>query len=174
MLEKNNTYKVLKIFLDSPTDSFRLREISRLAKISPPSVMIYLKKFEHNGLIKKQIKRDVPFYSALRDNSAFILYKKISALFELNTSGLVDYLWEKTSPEAIVLYGSHARGESIEDSDIDIFILGKEKPVKLDDFEKMLGRKIHILFNQALKNVSKELRNNILNGMILKGYLPAC
>ena len=54
MLDKYNKYKLLKLFLDSPTDSFRLREIARLTKISPPSVMNYLKDFEKEGLIKNK------------------------------------------------------------------------------------------------------------------------
>ncbi len=171
MLNKYNRYKLLKLFLDSPTESFRLREIARLSKISPPSAINYLKEFDKDGLIKKHIKRDVPFYSAMRDSSNFILYKKISILFELNNSGLVDNLWDKLSPEAIILYGSFAKGESIENSDIDLFILGKSKNIELIDFEKKLGKNIHLFFKESLKEIPGELKNNILNGIILKGYL---
>ena len=46
MLNKYNRYKLLKIFLFNPTESFRLRELSRLSKISPPSVVNYLKEAE--------------------------------------------------------------------------------------------------------------------------------
>lgn len=171
MLEKYNRYQILKVFMDSPNEKFGLRETARLSKVSPPSVMAYLKEFEAENLIKKEIKRKIPFYSANRDNPNFILYKKISILFELNKTGAIDYMWEKTAPEAIVLYGSFAKGESIEDSDIDLFILGKEKRINLTEFEKKLGKKIHVLYENSLGNVSKELRNNILNGIILKGYI---
>src|SRR3989344_4249343 len=131
MLDKYNRYKVLKLFLDFPTDSFRLREIARLTKISPPSIMNYLKEFEKSGLIKKETKRDIPFYTAIRDNPDFVIYKKISIIFELNKSSLIDYIWDKVSPQGIVLYGSFAKGESIESSDIDLFILGKEKKIEI-------------------------------------------
>jgi len=171
MLEKYNRYKLLKLFLDSPTESFRLREIARLTKISPPSAMNYLKEFENDGLIRKQIKREIPFYTAIRDSSDFTLYKKISIVFELNNKGLIDYLWDKLSPQAIVLYGSFAKGESIENSDIDLFILGKAKNIELASFEKKLNKKIHLLFKESIKEIPKELKNNVLNGMILKGYI---
>src|SRR3989344_3776573 len=108
MLQNYNKYKLLKIFMESPTDSFRLRELSRLSKISPPSVMIYLKEFEKEGIIKKYEKRGIPFYQSLRENKEFILWKKLSIIYELETSGLVDFLWESISPEAIILYGSYA------------------------------------------------------------------
>jgi len=171
MLEKYNRYKLLKLFLDSPTESFRLREISRLIELSPPSIINYLKEFEEEGLVKRMVKRDVPFYSAMRDNPKFIEYKKMSIIFELNYIGLINYLWDKLSPEGIVLYGSFAKGESIEDSDIDLFILGKDQEIKVDTFEKKLNKKIHILFKKSMKDVPNELKNNILNGFVLKGYI---
>ena len=171
MLDKYNRYKLIKMFLDSPTESFRLREIARLTKISPPSVMVYLKEFEKEGLVNKQIKRSIPFYNAIRDSSNFILLKKISILFELNKSGFIDYLWDKLSPEAIVLYGSFSKGESIEGSDVDLFILGKEKNLELADFEKKLSKKIHLFFKESLKEIPSGLKNSILNGIILKGYV---
>jgi len=171
MLKKYNKYKLLKIFLDFPTESFRLRELSRLSSIAPLSVMNYTKEFEQEGLIKKYEKRRIPFYQAIRDNEKFILYKKISIIYELNDSGLVDFLWEKLSPDAIVLYGSHAKGEAVEDSDLDIFIIGKEKTINLDEFEKKLNKRIHLMFEKDTKKIPKELKNNLINGIVLKGYL---
>jgi predicted nucleotidyltransferase len=170
MLENYNRYKLLKIFLYNPTESFRLRELSRLSKISPVSVINYLKEFEKQELIKKYDKRGIPFYQAVRDNEKFKLFKKISIIYELNVSGLVDYLWEKSSPEAIILYGSYAKGESIEDSDIDLFVIGVETKVNLGEYEKKLGKNIHLICD-SIKNISKELKNNLINGIVLKGYL---
>jgi len=169
MLQKYNRYNLLKIFLDSPTESFRLRELSRMSKISPVSVMNYLEEFEKGELIRKYQKRGIPFYIGERDNEKFILYKKISIIYELNESGLVDFLWDKLSPEAIILYGSHAKGEAVEDSDLDIFIIGREKEIKLDEFEKKLSKKIHLMFD-SVKHIPKELKNNLVNGIVLKGY----
>ena len=126
----------MKIFLDNPTESFRLRELSRLGKISPPSIMNYLKEFEEQELVKKYEKRGIPFYQALRTDENFILYKKISVIYELNNSGLVEFLWQELSPEAIILYGSYAKGESTENSDIDIFVIGKEKNLHTVQFPR--------------------------------------
>jgi len=173
MLKKYNRYKLLKVFLDSPTESFRLRELSRLSNISPLSVMHYLKEFEEEELIRKYEKRGIPFYKAIRDNEKFVLYKKLSIIYELYESGLVDFLWDKLSPEAIILYGSHAKGESIEESDIDIFAIGKEKKLNLEEFEKKLNKTIHLMFKKDVKKIPKELKNNLINGIILKGYFKA-
>lgn len=171
MLVKYNRYKLLKIFLFNPTEEFRLRELSRLSGISPPSVMVYLREFESGGLIKSYVKRGIPFYKAEINNEKFRENKKLSILFELNESGLVNFLWDNLSPKAIILYGSFAKGESTEDSDLDLFVIGKHKQINLDKYEKKIGVKIHLMFEDDLKKIPKELKNNLINGIVIKGYL---
>ncbi len=100
----------------------------------------------------------------------FKQYKKIGILFELHRSGLIEFLWGVLSPEAIILYGIHAKGEAVEDSDIDIFIIGKEKKIDIKEFEKKIGKGIHLMFERDVKKISKELKNNLINGVVLKGY----
>lgn len=175
MLQNYNKYKVLKVFLDSPLHGFQLREISRLAKIAPTSVKKYLEEFQKKDIIRKSIKKNYTFYmyKANRENEEFIFLKKVSTLIELNYSGLIEYLWENLSPEAIILYGSYVRGEAIDDSDIDLFIIGNEKKLELKKYEKLIGKKIHLMFKKRFNLLNKELKNNLINGIILKGYLEA-
>jgi len=171
MLEKNNKYKVLKVFLFNPTESFRLRELSRITKISPPSVINYLKELEKKGLIGSYVKRDIPFYKAERDNEDFKQYKRIAVQYELHKSGLIEHLWQKLSPDVIILFGSFSLGEDIENSDIDLFVQCPEKKLDLKEFGKKLGREINIFYEDNFSRLSKELKNNIINGIVLKGYL---
>ncbi len=171
MLQNYNRYNVLKVFLDRPTEELRLREISRLSELSPPSVMNYLKEFISQGMIERYEKRGKPFYKAERDNNDFKFYKKIGILFELHNSGLIEFIWKKLSPEAIILYGSHSKGDAIEDSDIDLFIIGKEEKIDIGKFEEKLEKNIRIMFKKDIKKIPKELKNNLINGFILKGYL---
>jgi len=173
MFRDYNRYKVLKVFLDSPTESFGLREISRIAGVAPPSVINYLKEFEEEELISRIVKKINPEYTAKRENEKFKLYKKISIIYELHESGLISFLWNKISPEVIILYGSYAKGESIGESDIDIFIIGKKKDLDLKSFEKKLGKEIHLMFDDKVKNIPNELKNNLINGIVLEGYFKA-
>ena len=83
---------------------------------------------------------------------------------------MTNFLWDELSPKAIILYGSFAKGESLEESDIDLFVIGKERKIKLEEFEKKLGRKIHLMFDDNPKNIPNELKNNLINGVVLKGY----
>ena len=93
-------------------------------------------------------------------------------MYELEESGLIEFLWQELCPEAIILYGSYAKGESINSSDIDLFIIGKEKKIKISEYEKKLGKEVHLMFNDA-KKIPKELKNNLINGIVLRGYFKA-
>ena len=93
-------------------------------------------------------------------------------MFKIKDSGLLDYLIKLFYPQSIVLYGSYLKGEDIETSDIDLFILTKaEKNVDLEKFEKLLKRKIHLLILSDMKKLTRELKSEVINGFILHGYL---
>ena len=118
----------------------------------------------------KKIEKNNVFYKANRENEKFSLQQKITTLYELENYGIIDYLWEKTCPETIILFGSHAKGEAINDSDIDLFIIGKQIKIDVSSYEKKLGKELHIFFEKDIKNIPKELKNNLINGIVLRGY----
>lgn len=169
MLKQNNKYKVLKIFLYNPTESFRLRELSRKVGIAPLSLSNYLKQLHQEGLININTKDRINFYRAQRDSIKFSRYQKISIQYELYESGIVDRIWDELHPKAIILYGSYAKGEAIENSDIDLFVMCKEKNLDLTGYQKKLGKEIHLMFKLGDK-IPNELKNNLANGIILRGY----
>ena len=63
------------------------------------------------------------------------------------------------------------KGDDIENSDIDIFVQAKEKGLNLVEYEKTLNRKISLFFKENFSKLNAELKNNIINGIVLKGYL---
>ena len=170
MLQKYNTYRILRLFFDSPKKSFQLREISRILKLGLPSVKNHLEELEKEGFVEKKKGNIYDNYVAIREEK-FKTYKKTDIIIRLFESGLIDYIDEEVSPDVIILFGSASRGEDIEQSDIDIFVLAKEKEINLDKFEKILKRKINVLFEHRIKNIPEELLNNISNGIVLRGYL---
>ena len=178
MLQKDNRHKILKLFFEDPAPKgigFQLREISRKCKIAPTSVKRYLNELEKEKLIVKKKHRihDYPVYYANRDNEYFKFLKKIDTIQSIKEIGLLDYLEDVCMPDAIVLFGSASKGEDIKDSDIDLFLLCKEKKLNLKKYEKGLKRRINIFFESNFNKISNELKNNIINGVILRGYLKA-
>lgn len=49
--------------------------------------------------------------------------------------------------------------------------MAKEKNINLDKYEKRFERKIQLFFSEDLNKLPKELQNNILNGLILSGFI---
>ncbi|MBS3124961.1 nucleotidyltransferase domain-containing protein [Candidatus Woesearchaeota archaeon] len=171
MLQNNNEYRVLRLFFEQPTEEFQLRQISRLAQIAPPSTKKYLKELEKEGLINKSKKKPYPTYSANRDAQLFRNLKKWFLVIELTTNGFVEHIVDCCGPDAIILFGSASRGEDIENSDIDLAIISVETELNVNKYEKALRRKISPLFISNFGKLGNELKNNIVNGIILHGYL---
>ncbi len=178
MWEKYNKYRVLSVFFDNPLpegSGFQLREIGRIVRLAPMSVRLYLKELEREGLIisKKHRIHGYPIYYANMESEDFLLYKKLDTVRRIKKSGLLEYLDEKLSPECVVLFGSASRGQDIIGSDIDIYACSDEKKLVLDNFDKKLKRKINVFFSSNFSSLSEELKSNIINGIVLQGYLEA-
>lgn len=173
MIQKYSRYRILEVFFREPRKIFHIREISRIAKLAQPSVTLHLKELEKENLILRTAEGLYGGYKANRENEMFRLLKQQNTVIILNNSGCIKYLAEKIMPQSVILFGSAAKGEDIEQSDIDLFIESKEISIRLEKFEKLLKRKINILFKGNFSNLSKELKNNIANGIKLYGFLRA-
>ncbi len=166
----SNEHKIVRLFFDRPTKQFQLREISRMLNLGLPSVINHVKILEKENLVKKMKVSVYPSYCA-NASYRFKLYKRSDMLLRIAESGLIGYIYDKLLPDVIVLFGSASRGEDIESSDIDLFVMAKEGDVDLASFEKKFNRKINLFFEEKLKDVPKEILNNVINGIVLKGYL---
>ncbi|MBI2675807.1 MAG: nucleotidyltransferase domain-containing protein [Candidatus Aenigmarchaeota archaeon] len=170
MIKNYTTYRILQLFFDCPTKSFHLREICRLTKLGMPSVRNHVKKLEKWGFIMR--KKSGVYEGYISDRSEmFKIYKRNDMLIRLKESGLIEFLVETFIPDAVVLFGSAARGEDIESSDIDLLLIAKEKEVDLKRFKKDLKRNISLHFEGKVSYIPKELLNNIINGIVVYGYL---
>jgi predicted nucleotidyltransferase len=173
MLPIDNRQKILQVFFDDPLTGFQLREISRKVGIAPKSVRSYLVELEKAGLIMTRPHRiqGFPVYYANRDDDRFIFFKRLNTQRMIFETGLLGHLYDQCMPDVIILYGSASRGEDIKGSDIDIFMQCEEKDLQLSSFEQELGRKIHLFFQKDFMKLSEELKNNLINGDKLRGYL---
>jgi len=129
-----------------------------------------VKDLEKQGFIKKISGGVYDSYTSDK-TEMFKIYKKNDILIRLHESGLVDLLVDTVVPDAIVLFGSASKGEDIEESDVDLFLVAKEKQMDLKVFEKKINRKISLHFEDKIQNIPKELLNNIVNGIVIYGYL---
>jgi len=171
MIQNYSRYRILQEFFDFPLKDFQMREISRRAGIAQPSVINHLNALLKEELIIKEKKGIYPSFRANRDNELFRIYKKNDLILRLYQTGMIGYVYDSCMPDVMILFGSGSKGEDTGESDIDLFLLCKEKRLDLEKFEKMLNRKISLFFEENFSRLSKELKNNILNGTVLRGYI---
>jgi len=173
MKRKDINQTIKEYFFVNPTAKLRVRAIERTLKLPLPSVIRYCKELKEEGVLTTAKTGDVVFYTANRASEKYLLEKKLHNIRRMYESGLIDYLKRELSNPAIVLFGSFAKGEDVEESDIDLYIeTHSKREVELGKFEKTLKRKIQVFKQKNLDELSNpNLANNIINGIILNHYV---
>lgn len=170
MLQNYSRYKLLQEFFDFPKKSFHMRELARNIRLAQISVINHLKALLKENLVIKEKGTIYNVFKANRENQVFKLLKQQDMVLRIHKSGVLDYIEKSAHPNCILLFGSASRGEDTEGSDIDLFVQAEEANLELTKYEKLINRKINILFEPDVKKLSKELTNNLINGRILSGY----
>ena len=150
------------------------RQIAKILKVSPTAVSKSIGHLEKEHLIKIDKNNNIKlnYISLDRDSEKAISFKRIENLKMLYESGLPNFL-ENTFPgSTIILFGSYSKGEDTFDSDIDIAIIGnKKKDINLEKFEYLLEREVILQFYEKFKDIHEHLKNNILSGILIGGYV---
>ena len=131
-----------------------------------------LPEMEKQTLIKLKKDKETKRWSIElnRDNHRVLQLKRADNLRLVYESGLADFLEKEFAGATIILFGSYSRGDDTLTSDIDIAVIGrKNKQINLENFEDLLERKININFYNSLKNIHKNLKENLCNGFVLAG-----
>jgi len=152
--------------------SLNQREIAKLLGVSPTAIAKSIGKLSEEGIIKikKEGLINLTKIWLNTDNKLVIGLKRAENLKMIYESKITDFLEEKFPGSTIILFGSYSRGEDNISSDIDIAIVGaKEKGIDLKRFNKIFERIVTINFYPSFKEIDKNLRENIFNGIILFG-----
>ena len=166
---------MLMLFMKEPEREFHVREIARIIRKSPTTISKYLKQYEREGLLNSEKKLNHLVFKA-SGNQEFKQIKLNHNLKLIKESGLVDFLIEEYSPEAIVLFGSFAKAENTPKSDIDLLIISSKKnQPSLSKFESKLNHKIQLFIHSKdeinkFSKTNKELVNGWINGIKIYGF----
>ncbi len=163
--------KVLSKIFEDPSKRYYVRELAHESKVNPNSVLNVVKELEKDGLVKKETKKHITEISAILDSPSFTAKKLLFNLAKIYESKIIDFLVENYHPKAIILFGSYSRGEDIKKSDIDIAIVTDNHEIMdMEKFEKTLNRRIHLV-PIDYKKISDELYINLINGIVVYGYM---
>jgi|SRR3989344_1887171 len=168
-------FQVVENIFNYPNKTFHIRELARITNLSTTAVKSAIKKLNHYKIITIEETQITTNIKADLESDSYYFYKKILNLYKLERYGLIWNLKQASKPEAIVLFGSFAKGEDAENSDIDILIITNEKNIGLgkliENFEKEFNRKISLHILQNIEKSSTEFKNAIANGIVLYGYI---
>lgn len=141
-LGNRSLIKVLIFFLRNPTSKNSYSNIRKKIKIAKATLAKYLSFLLKNDLIKVEKVGLSKLYELNRENQIVKQFKILDNILTLNE---IKVLGEKYNVK-IYLYGSAARGEDTEISDIDLLIIGRI------DKEKIIS---------SISNISKQTKREI-------------
>lgn len=173
MKQNNIKITIKEYFFVNPSAKLRVRQIERELKIPLPSVLRYVKELESEDILSTLNLGNVVFYTANRSSNKYLLEKKLFNIFSIYNSGFIDFIMKELSNPPVIVFGSYAKGEDLENSDIDLYIeTQSNRDLRLENFEQILKRKIQIFKYQNIHKVKNPyLANNIINGVILNGLV---
>ena len=117
-MRQRNEDRIMEVFYEFPGRKFTVREIAKITGIPRASVHKILRILKEEKMTKDN----------MADNSLLFKIKKIDYYLEkIASSGLIEELAQKLNPSCIILFGSIRKGDSVKESDIDLFV---ESPVK--------------------------------------------
>lgn len=164
----SKTEMKLLVFMSTRDGELYERQIAKEAKVSTGSVNSIMKDFGRLGLVIRTKKGRMLFY-ARNDRSA--LLRQFRIFMTLNNLRAV---MEKIVPlsRRIILFGSCAEGRNGEKSDIDLFILSREKEAIRRALDAYPGIQAIVLDSSEYANLQqkdKPLYDRIQRGIELRG-----
>jgi predicted nucleotidyltransferase len=165
--------KIINFLSAYPEQEFYGQQIANKVKCSKASASLILRKLVKKGLVVKKTKGRMNFFQINSHSVAVKRFRLDTALNSLRS--LVVQL--KKDCLKIILFGSASRGEQAAGSDIDLFILTRQKQ-KVREIIKKNKRRLNL---QAIIKTSSEwsemeikepeLYYEIKNGIILYQYV---
>jgi len=179
LYQKITHLKVLSLFLENPHEGYYLRESARLLDMDPMTVRRSLKLLMEDGFLTKVEDKNRTIYKANLGNPA-LRYLKISYnLSFLQEKDVANFIVDRMkSVTSIVLFGSFAKGENDENSDVDILTISMDKNKPTAALAELLERDVNLVnftpaqwSNQAKSNRAFYL-DVIIDGISLYGVKP--
>lgn len=149
LFQKYADMKVLACFLSNPRTAFYKKELSRKLEMSPSAVVRAVEAFDREGVLHKEIRGREHFFTLNQESCIVPPLKKAYGL-ALVLSARPEKAFLEADPGLIslALYGSYARGDFDERSDIDFLVLTHTDKTgllpTLKEIEKSLDREANL------------------------------
>jgi len=193
MMEKysinKTTLKILGLFLGDYSRSMHVREIARDVGVDVKAVGLQLRRLENINVLSSIIKGRNKEYRLKLDNLVakyyMILAETFASIRFLEKNFLIKRLMSETGDKlegTIMLFGSFAKGEITEESDIDLFIISTREPDAdvIRETGSLIDREVNIKstdmkqFLDGLMDNDPLMMEVVSNHIVLKGIDDYC
>jgi len=141
--------KLLELLLLNPTEEFHLREISRRIQVSAPYVKREMTNLISLGLVLKRSQGNLTLFKFNKGSPIAEELKRIFLKTESFGRFIRDRIREIGEIRFALIYGSFAKGEEAETSDIDLLIVGDVNERRMLDItqkiEERVGREVNYI-----------------------------
>lgn len=141
---------ILNLYFINLERAFYLRELERILNFSVGNIRRELLKLEKTGLFKSEKKGNSVYYSL---NHSYPLFQEVKSIIR-KTSGIPELLkgilLKIKGIKSAFIYGSFAKNEEKNISDIDLFILGNVDESRIIKLLKPVEKKVQREINYTI------------------------
>jgi len=173
------TTKLLGYFFLNPQKSHYINELASILNLDVGNLFRKLKELEQEGILYSEMRGNQKYYGLNKEYSLLKETKKAKK----SKNGLPNLLERKLSKlkklEGAYLFGSYARNNLQQESDIDILLIGTHSSLEAKriilPLQKDIGREINIIDMsakelEARKRKKDEFIQNIFSHKFIKIY----
>jgi predicted nucleotidyltransferase len=142
--------RVLIDFAVHPEDSSHGRAIQQRTGLTPRSLQTELARLEALGLVRRRQDGRLVRYEMVEDNPRWTTFRRLIRELADPVDVVRNALADVPGIGAAFIFGSFARGDTREDSDVDLFIVDDGVPERwlarrTIDAEILLGREVNVV-----------------------------
>lgn len=142
------SFKLLKVMFNRPGYEMYQKEIINESGLSPNTAVPLLNKLTSYGIIRENTVAGTKFYSIVKENSVLKQFKIL-----VNVANIYELTREFPQNIEIYLFGSSARGEDFENSDIDILIVANGNKELLSKIKEEIKDRLTISLNREVNTI---------------------
>ena len=169
LLNATSDQKILKFLIDDPGHQYLAAEIQRATGVSKGGVNLSLRELARRELAHRQKRGKIYLYSADHTNPICKQLKVINAL------EFIMPLIRQVSGKAvkIVLFGSAARGEDTQQSDIDLLIIAHHSKAEIEKAagKLKLPKKLQLIIRDPVSFAEMEKKDPIFFEEVSRGLI---
>jgi predicted nucleotidyltransferase len=180
-----NYFRILSLYRTDYTANLHMRAMAKLLGTSHMTLLPHLKRLEETKILQTETVGKNKQYTLNKNNLLTKFYLIVTEGFvtiaylqkTLIIKKLAEHLNNIGIQNPLILFGSYAKGYATEESDIDLFSIGKlteNQQTNIKKFEATFGKKINIKAATA-ENFQAGLRTgDILIKEVVANHIVIC